>query len=106
VDRKTIVLGVVIVAMLFAAYLLFVRDKGPGPKSTPSRDMMIDHVSSMSVEQLKSTRQRWTEQLEMYKANPKTPSDSIQSAQRNIADIDRVLIEKGIDPASLTAIDD
>lgn len=103
-DKKTVTLIAVIAAILLGAFLI-VRSTsgGAGTVKPPDRNMMVNHMAGLPVEQLKFTRSKWSSQLEMYRKTAGIKPQVISDAERNLAELDKILKDKGIDPESIAA---
>ncbi len=102
-DKKTVTLMGIIAAILLGAFFIVRATAGGGPAGakSPDRDMMLSHMGNMPVEQLKATRAKWAAQLEMYRSTANVKPETIRSAERNLAELDKILQEKGVDPAAI-----
>lgn len=104
-DRKTVTLLAVIAGILLGAFLIVRATLGgaSGGTKAPDRGMMVNHMANLPVEQLKATRAKWAAQLDMYRQTAGVKKDTILSAERNLAELDKILREKGTDPAAITS---
>lgn len=99
-DKKTVLLVAAIIGILAGAYFIFVGTSGSGPQA-PTRTKMIEHFAGMPIEQLKVTRARWATQLDLYKSSEGVAPQTIADAEKNLADLDGILRDKGVDPSTI-----
>ncbi|MCL4221647.1 MAG: hypothetical protein KJZ65_09775 [Phycisphaerales bacterium] len=104
-DKRTVTLLAVIVAILLGALLIVRANSGgaSGGAKAPDRAMVVSHMANLPVEQLKFTRAKWAAQLDMYRQAAGVKKETIVSAERNLAELDKILVEKGVDPSTITS---
>lgn len=100
-DKKTVTLIAAIAAILIGAFFIVRATSAGGPagaNASADRSDMIKFVAGMPVEQLKEMRSNWAAQLEVYKSTPGVKPKVISDTERNLADLDKILAEKGVTP--------